>query len=539
MSSHSALLNVEQLSLSYRSGAAWKEVVHQVSFQLNKGEMVALVGESGSGKTTTAQAIIGLLAENGRRDEGRILLNGEEISQWSSKRLDSVRGARISLVPQDPGNSLNPVKTIGEQVGEILRLHRLSASTERKQQVIDLLTRVGLSHPEQRFNQYPHQLSGGMKQRVLIAIAVALEPDIIIADEPTSALDVTVQKRILDLLDQLRRESGTAVLFVTHDLALAAERADRVIVFRNGEIQEQGPTAEVIGSPKQAYTRQLLADALPRPRQRDQRNQRRFSAPAIQASDISKRFALGKTQQLQALNSLSFDVARGTTHAIVGESGSGKTTLARILLGFEQSDSGSVTLDGIAVNGLQGESLRQLRRRIQFVYQNPFASLDPRQTLFRIIEEPLLNFDRLSRDERRQRVEAVTLRVALPLDILSRSARELSGGQRQRVALARALILQPSILVLDEATSALDVTVQAQILALLQQLQAEQGLTYLFITHDLATVRQIADTLTVLKAGDVVESGDVVTLFAAPQHPYTRELLAAIPVYSTPVKEFS
>lgn len=539
MSSHSALLNVEQLSLSYRSGAAWKEVVHQVSFQLNKGEMVALVGESGSGKTTTAQAIIGLLAENGRRDGGRILLNGEEISQWSSKRLDSVRGARISLVPQDPGNSLNPVKTIGEQVGEILRLHRLSASTERKQQVIDLLTRVGLNHPEQRFNQYPHQLSGGMKQRVLIAIAVALEPDIIIADEPTSALDVTVQKRILDLLDQLRRESGTAVLFVTHDLALAAERADRVIVFRNGEIQEQGPTAEVIGSPKQAYTRQLLADALPRPRQRDQRNQRRFSAPAIQASDISKRFALGKTQQLQALNSVSFDVARGTTHAIVGESGSGKTTLARILLGFEQSDSGSVTLDGIAVNGLQGESLRQLRRRIQFVYQNPFASLDPRQTLFRIIEEPLLNFDRLSRDERRQRVEAVTLRVALPLDILSRSARELSGGQRQRVALARALILQPSILVLDEATSALDVTVQAQILALLQQLQAEQGLTYLFITHDLATVRQIADTLTVLKAGDVVESGDVVTLFAAPQHPYTRELLAAIPVYSTPVKEFS
>jgi peptide/nickel transport system ATP-binding protein len=533
------LLNVEQLSLSYRTGAAWKEVVHQVSFQLNKGEMVALVGESGSGKTTTAQAIIGLLAENGRRDGGRILLNGEDISQWSSRRLDSVRGARISLVPQDPGNSLNPVKTIGDQVEEILRLHRVSDRAGRKQQAIELLTRVGLSHPEQRVNQYPHQLSGGMKQRVLIAIALALKPDIIIADEPTSALDVTVQKRILDLLDHLRRESGTAVLFVTHDLALAAERADRIIVFRNGEIQEQGATSQVIGAPKQAYTRQLLADALPRPRQPDPASPRSFSTPAIQASRISKGFALGKSQRLQALNEVSFAVARGTTHAIVGESGSGKTTLARILLGFESSDAGRITLDGIVVNGLQGESLRQLRRRIQFVYQNPFASLDPRQTLFRIIEEPLLNFDRLSRDERRQRVEAVTQKVALPLDILSRSARELSGGQRQRVALARALILQPSILVLDEATSALDVTVQAQILALLQQLQAEQGLTYLFITHDLATVQQIADTLTVLKAGEVVESGDVVTIFNAPQHAYTRELLAAIPVYSPPVKEFS
>lgn len=533
------LLSVEQLSLSYRTGAAWKEVVHQVSFQLNKGEMVALVGESGSGKTTTAQAIIGLLAENGRRNAGRILLNGEEISQWSSRRLDSIRGARISLVPQDPGNSLNQVKTIGDQVEEILRLHRVTDRAGRKQQVIELLTRVGLSHPEQRVSQYPHQLSGGMKQRVLIAIALALKPDIIIADEPTSALDVTVQKRILDLLDHLRHESGTAVLFVTHDLALAAERADRIMVFRNGEIQEQGPTSQVIGAPKQAYTRQLLADALPRPRQLGPSTPRSFTAPAIQASQISKSFALGKTQRLQALNEVSFNVARGTTHAIVGESGSGKTTLARILLGFESADRGTVTLDGIVVNGLQGESLRQLRRRIQFVYQNPFASLDPRQTLFRIIEEPLLNFDKLSRDERRQRVEAVTLKVALPLDILSRSARELSGGQRQRVALARALILQPSILVLDEATSALDVTVQAQILALLQQLQAEQGLTYLFITHDLATVQQIADTLTVLKAGDVVESGDVVTIFDTPHHPYTRELLAAIPVYSPPVKEFS
>lgn len=254
------VLTVENLRISYRSQSEWREVVHNVSFQVKRGEMLAFVGESGSGKTTTAQAIMGLLAENARRDSGRISINGEDISGWSGKRLDGLRGARISLVPQDPGNSLNPVKTIGAQVGEILRLHQKRSAAERKTQVLALLAKVGLSYPEQRFDQYPHQLSGGMKQRVLIAIAIALKPDLIIADEPTSALDVTVQKRILDLLDTLRRESGTAVLFVTHDLALAAERADRLLVFRHGEIQEQGATRDVARTPQHAYTRQLLSD---------------------------------------------------------------------------------------------------------------------------------------------------------------------------------------------------------------------------------------------------------------------------------------
>ncbi|PEI06052.1 ABC transporter ATP-binding protein [Pantoea agglomerans] len=523
------LLAVNNLTLSYRRGNQWLPVVHNVSFELHAGEMVALVGESGSGKTTTAQAIMGLMAENGRREAGEIRLNGVDISQWSQKRFDSLRGARISLVPQDPGNSLNPVKTIGEQVEEILRLHLRLSAAQRKQRVIDLLTRVGLSHPEQRVRQFPHQLSGGMKQRVLIAIALALQPEIIIADEPTSALDVTVQKRILDLLDDLRQESSTAVLFVTHDLALAAQRADRIIVFRHGEIQESGRTAQVISAPSHPYTRQLLNDAAPERPARVKPAAARFSAPAIRATGVMKSFSLGKQQRLQALNNVSFQVARGTTHALVGESGSGKTTLARIVLGFETVDSGAVTLDGIMVNELRGEALRQLRRKIQFVYQNPFASLDPRQTLYSIIEEPLRNFDKLNRSQRRERVEAITSRVALPLSLLSRQPHELSGGQRQRVALARALICEPEILVLDEATSALDVTVQAQILDLLQQLQAELGLTYLFITHDLATVRQIADSVSVLKAGEAVEQGDVVTIFSTPQHPYTRELIGAIP----------
>ncbi|HAS0880083.1 TPA: ABC transporter ATP-binding protein [Enterobacter roggenkampii] len=529
------VLSVENLTISYRTARRWREVVHNVSFALQRGEMLAFVGESGSGKTTTAQAIIGLLADNARRDAGKIVLNGEEISRWAAKRLDTLRGARISLVPQDPGNSLNPVKTIGAQVGEIIQLHQKVTHAQRDEQVLALLKKVGLSHPEQRMTQYPHQLSGGMKQRVLIAIAIALSPDVIIADEPTSALDVTVQKRILDLLDILRRESGTAVLFVTHDLALAAQRADRLLVFRNGEVQEHGDTADIVRTPQHAYTRQLLSDlqtiapvaGLP------------LASPAIRARAISKRFSLGKGHQLQALDRVTFDVRRGSTHALVGESGSGKTTLARILLGFEQADSGQVIIDDIDATDLSREARRQLRQKIQFVYQNPFASLDPRQTLFEIIEEPLKNFSRLAKAERKARVETVAQRVALPVELLSRTARELSGGQRQRVAIARALILEPTILVLDEATSALDVTVQAQILALLQQLQQQLGLTYLFITHDLSTVRRIAHSVTVLRSGQVVEHGDVETLFTSPQNDYTRELIAAIPHFSPATEEFA
>ena len=532
------VLRVENLRISYRSQHRWQEVVHNVSFSLQRGEMLAFVGESGSGKTTTAQAIIGLLANNARRDSGRVEINGEDISDWSGKRLDSLRGARISLVPQDPGNSLNPVQTIGAQVGEILRLHQKEPAAVRKQQVLALLSKVGLSHPEQRFYQYPHQLSGGMKQRVLIAIAIALKPDLIIADEPTSALDVTVQKRILDLLDTLRRESGTAVLLVTHDLALAAQRADRLLVFRHGEVQEQGLTADIVRAPQHAYTRQLLSDLQGIQPTIGTAPRHPVATPAIRVADISKRFSLGDAG-LQALDAVSFEVKRGTTHALVGESGSGKTTLARILLGFEQADSGHIAIDGIDAGHLSREAQRQLRRKIQFVYQNPFASLDPRQTLFEIIEEPLKNFDPLSPTIRRARVEAVAARVALAPELLTRTARELSGGQRQRVAIARALVLEPTILVLDEATSALDVTVQAQILALLQQLQQQLGLTYLFITHDLATVRRIAQSVTVLRAGQVVEYGEVNRLFSQPLHPYTRELIAAIPHVSTLSKEIA
>jgi peptide/nickel transport system ATP-binding protein len=524
------LLELDNVSIAYQQGNSNQRVVHNVSFTLQPGEVVALVGESGSGKTTTAQAIIGLLAENGRLEQGAIRLNGTDIAHWSSRQLDAVRGAQISLIPQDPASSLNPVKTIGEQVAEIINIHQRLPRRLVQLRVVELLTRVGLSHPELRARQYPHELSGGMKQRVLIAIAIALRPALIIADEPTSALDVTVQKRILDLIDELRQEFGTAVLFVTHDLGIAAERADRLLVFRQGRVQEQGQTAEVLQAPAHDYTRRLFAD-VPSLATFAPPAIVRKAEPAIVVNELVKdfRFAGRGGQALRALDRVSFSVQRGTTHALVGESGSGKTTLARCLLGFQRPDAGQIIIDGVDFTQLKGEALRQFRRRIQLVYQNPFASLDPAQTLYQAIEEPLLNFDPVAKAERYRRVRELFERVALPAELLTRKPRELSGGQRQRVAIARALILQPRVLVLDEATSALDVTVQAQILRLLQQLQQELGLTYLFISHDLATVQQISHSVSVLCRGQQVDAGTTAEVFALPGSDYTRQLIAAIP----------
>lgn len=520
------VLELENVSIAYDG----KPVVHNVSFSIKAGEVLALVGESGSGKTTTAQAIIGLLAENGHIEQGEIRLNGTDISQWSQRRLDALRGARISLIPQDPTSSLDPVKTIGSQVAEILDIHQRLPRKQRDERVTELLTRVGLTHPEQRAKQYPHELSGGMKQRVLIAIAIALQPALIIADEPTSALDVTVQKRILDLIDDLRREFGTAVLLVTHDLAIAAERADRLLVFRHGKVQEQGITAEVLNAPKSDYTRQLFSD-VPALSGRHRTQIKATAEPVLVVEGVTHDFTLGgkNNATFRAVDNVSFSIQRGATHSLVGESGSGKTTLARILLGFQKPDKGRVLIDGEDITRLKGEPLRQLRKKIQLVYQNPFASLDPSQTLFSVIEEPLLNFEKIPSAERRQRVLDIAHRVALPEALLSRKPRELSGGQRQRVAIARALILQPKVLILDEATSALDVTVQAQILQLLQQLQDSLGLTYLFISHDLATVRQISHSVSVLNRGQQVDSGNVESVFSQPSSDYTRQLIDAIP----------
>ncbi|WP_429817742.1 dipeptide ABC transporter ATP-binding protein [Ensifer sp. B1-9] len=529
------VLEVEGLCIAYDDGTAPRRVVQDVSFRINPGEVIALVGESGSGKTTTAQSIIGLLAANGRVERGSIKLNGTDIARWTDRQLQTVRGARISLVPQDPGNSLNPVKTIGAQIGEIFRIHGALHPDEIDRRVISLLERVGLSEPELRARQYPHELSGGMRQRVLIAIAVALKPQLIIADEPTSALDVTVQKRILDLIDELRAEYGTAVLLVTHDLGVAADRADRIVVLQNGRIQEQGAAGAVLKAPRSPYTRELLAAApsFARPVSRPP-PEAHSSSPGVRddivvVDGLVREFAGEGSSRFRAVDDLSFRVRRGSTHAIVGESGSGKTTTIRSIVGFDKPTAGRIDIDGTDLSRLAGEDLRQFRRKIQLVYQNPYGSLDPRQSILQIVTEPLLNFSRLKRTDREEKARAILTRVGLPEDVLARRPHALSGGQRQRVAIARALVLDPQVLVLDEAVSALDVSVQARILALLQELQSDLGLTYLFVSHDLAVVRQISDTVSVLKDGRLVDGGSVSEVFEHPRSAYTRELINAIP----------
>ena len=528
------ILDAAGLRVAYRDRSGLRTVVHDIDFEVRAGEVVALVGESGSGKSSTAQALIGLLPEGGLLQQGTVRLNGENIAGWPQRRLDGIRGSVISLVPQDPGNSLNPVRTIGEQVAEILTVHGRASGAAARAKAVELLKRVGLSQPELRAKQYPHELSGGMRQRVLIAIAIALKPSLIIADEPTSALDVTVQRHILDLIDDLRREYGTAVLLVTHDLGIAADRSDRLIVLQHGRIQEQGRTADILRNPQSSYTRRLLADA-PSLNARPKRSPPHASVSAAPADDIIvvdrlvQDFGTGSDSSFRAVDDVSFRVRRGSTHAIVGESGSGKTTTIRIVSAFQRPTSGQVVIDGLDLSSLRGETLRLFRKKIQLVYQNPYGSLDPRQTIERIVEEPLLNFERLPRRERLAKVAATLEKVRLPTDLLQRRPHALSGGQRQRVAIARALVLDPQILVLDEAVSALDVTVQAQILDLLDELQRELGLTYLFVSHDLAVVRQIADTVSVLNGGLLVETGGVEDVFSNPKSPYTRELIDAVP----------
>ncbi|NTH14650.1 ABC transporter ATP-binding protein [Agrobacterium rhizogenes] len=529
------VLDVSGLTIAYRDRSGSRPAVHGIDFKVNAGEVVALVGESGSGKSSTAQALIGLLPEGGLLQQGSIRLNGQDIAGWPQKRLDGIRGSVISLVPQDPGNSLNPVRTIGDQVAEILIIHGRASGAAAYLQAIELLERVGLNQPRLRAKQYPHELSGGMRQRVLIAIAIALKPSLIIADEPTSALDVTVQKHILDLIDDLRREYGTAILLVTHDLGVAADRSDRLVVLQHGRIQEQGRTADIVRNPQSAYTRRLLADA-PSLNARVPRAARPDTTASKPADDIIVVDGLvqdfgpgGKGGSFRAVDGLSFRVRRGTTHAIVGESGSGKTTAIRIVSAFQRQTAGKVFINGLDLSSLRGETLRLFRKKIQLVYQNPFSSLDPRQTIAKIVEEPLLNFERLPQADRLARVTATIEKVGLPADVLQRRPHALSGGQRQRVAIARALVLDPEILVLDEAVSALDVTVQAQILSLLDELQRELGLTYLFVSHDLAVVRQISDTVSVLNDGKLVEGGPIDDVFGNPQNAYTRELIDAVP----------
>ncbi|MGW1963782.1 dipeptide ABC transporter ATP-binding protein [Streptomyces sp. NPDC001935] len=558
------LLEIRGLSVSYRTRGGTVAAVRGVDLDVRPGEVTAVVGESGSGKSTTAHAITRLLPENAAIDSGTVRFGRHDLATLSEGELRTVRGARIGLVPQDPTVSLNPVKRIGEQVAEVLRIHGLATRRSAAAEAIAVLDRAGLPDASVRARQYPHELSGGMRQRALIAVAIAARPELIIADEPTSALDVTVQKVILDHLQHLAEESGTAVLLVTHDLGVAADRSQRLVVMSQGLVVEAGPTRDVLADPQDAYTRRLLASA---PSMTTARRRppvaahasvpARASGPAhapvpapllthvpapapaaetsplLEARNLVKEFRLPRTAEgsrtLRAVDDVSFTLRRGQTLALVGESGSGKSTTARLVLRLADATSGQILLDGTDVTTARGARARELRRRAQFVYQNPYASLDPRFSVGEVITEPLRAFKVGDRASRLARARELLDRVALPSATLARRPAELSGGQRQRVAIARALALSPDLVVCDEPVSALDVSVQAQVLELLAELQAGTGVAYLFISHDLAVVRQIADQVAVMRAGRVVETGPPEDLFTRPRHAYTRELLAAIP----------
>ncbi|MFE5876046.1 dipeptide ABC transporter ATP-binding protein [Rhodococcus sp. NPDC056506] len=519
------LLSVTDLQISYGNEPA----VSGVSFTVGRGEVVAVVGESGSGKSTTAHAILGLLAGSGHVTGGSVEFEGDRIDSYSDRAWQRIRGARIGLVPQDPTTSLNPVTRIGDQVAEVLRIHGLADRRTARLDAVAVLERAGIDRPEIRARQYPHELSGGMRQRVLIGIALVANPALIIADEPTSALDVTVQRRILDHLDERIAESGAAVLLITHDLGVAADRADRILVMQGGRIVESGRTADILGDPRDEYTKKLLNSAPSLSSGPVDRPVRQDTSPLLTLTGITKRFNVGRGSSITAVNEVSLTVPRGQTVSLVGESGSGKSTTARIAVRLEQADAGTITFDGQDITKVKGSGLRELRRKIQLVYQNPYASLDPKLSVQDIVAEPLRAFKVGGRTQQQSRAAELLDQVALPEQFLSRKPAELSGGQRQRVAIARALALKPDLLVLDEPVSALDVSVQAQILALLDELQRELGLTYLFISHDLAVVRQISDVVGVMQAGRLLEIGTTAEIFDNPRNEYTRTLLDAIP----------
>ncbi|MCA0975914.1 ABC transporter ATP-binding protein [Halomonas denitrificans] len=522
-----ALLEIEGLSVSFELPHGTVQAVKDVSFAINPGETLALVGESGSGKSVTSTAAMRLLPELARA-EGVIRFKGEELLGATPKRMRRIRGGNIAMIFQEPMTSLNPLHRIGDQIKEVLDRHQNVKGKAATAKAIDLLEQVGIPEPERRIASYPHELSGGQRQRVMIAMALAGEPELLIADEPTTALDVTVQAQILDLLKDLQRRYGMAILFITHDLTIVKHFADRVCVMRHGELVEQGVTAEVFANPHHDYTRMLI-DAEPRGRKATVPD----SEPMVlEAKDMRVRFALkkrlfGPSEYFEAVRGIDVTIRRGQTVGIVGESGSGKSTLGRALLRLLKSQ-GEIRFHDTRLDVLDKTAMRPIRSKLQVVFQDPYGSLSPRLTVGDIIGEGLkVHAPHLSRAERDAQVMASLQEVSLDPAMRNRYPHEFSGGQRQRIAIARALVLKPEFLLLDEPTSALDRSVQVTVIDLLRELQQKHGLTYLFISHDLAVVRALADTVLVMKDGQVVEQGSAEDLFAAPKTEYTKRLLAA------------
>jgi peptide/nickel transport system ATP-binding protein len=548
-----SLIEVQGLRVGFRMGSETYEAVRGVSFDVPVNSTVALVGESGSGKSVSAMSIVRLLPPNAVVDPAsRVLFEGRDLLQAATEEMRRLRGREISVVFQEPMSSLNPVLTVGEQIAEVLRIHTPLGARAAMDRTLELLNEVGIPEPRARLHAYPHELSGGQQQRVMIAMAIACEPKLLIADEPTTALDVTVQRQIVDLLARLQERQKMSVLFISHDLGLVGEIARSVVVMRHGEVREAGPVDEIFSAPKDAYTRALLAcrprlDTRPRRlpviddivNNRPLASEQRVSAPPsgaplIEVTGLAKAYRLKdglfRHKTIAAVKGADFVLHKGRTLGVVGESGSGKTTIGMMLTRLTDASAGRILFEGQDLAALSSQQMRPLRPRIQIIFQNPYASLNPRFTVGQILMEPMrIHGIGASEDERARLALGWLEKVGLPAAAFGKYPHEFSGGQRQRIAIARCLTMRPEIIVCDESVSALDVSVQATVLNLLLDLQEEFGLTYVFISHDLAVVKYMADDILVMSRGEIVERGSAQDIYASPQHPYTKQLLAAIP----------
>ncbi|WP_312528195.1 ABC transporter ATP-binding protein [Paracoccus sp. (in: a-proteobacteria)] len=545
------VLAVENLTTSFRSAAGWNPVIRNISFHIDAGETVAIVGESGSGKSVTALSAMRLLPRDKSRSQGRILLNGRDVLALSEAQMRRVRGGEIGMIFQEPMTSLNPVFTIGNQLAEALVLHNDISWRDAERQALHLMERVRIPAAKSRLHEYPHKFSGGMRQRVMIAMALACKPRLLIADEPTTALDVTIQAEILALIRELQQEENMAVLFITHDMGVVAEVADRTVVMFRGDMVETGPTAQIFSRPGQPYTKALLA-SIPRlgtmgaalgPRRFPEVDLKTGQAsegaempapvakaePVVSVSNLSVRFELPQGR-IHAVEDVSFDLHAGETLALVGESGCGKSTTGRAIMRLQDPTTGRVVIGGQDIAHLKGHQLRGLRRSAQMIFQDPFASLNPRIKVGAAIVEPMLTHRLMPKPQARERVAQLLTQVGLSPDMAERYPHEFSGGQRQRISIARALALDPQLIVADEAVSALDVSVKAQVANLMLDLQATRGLAYLFISHDMSVVERISHRVAVMYFGEIVEIGPRAEIFNNPQHAYTQRLIAAVPI---------
>ncbi|MGF9695362.1 ABC transporter ATP-binding protein [Rhizobium sp. 0TCS1.26] len=552
------ILSVRNLTTSFRTDSGWKSVVRDVSFDVAAGETLAIVGESGSGKSVTSLSIMQLLAKNVSRIEGEVFLNGRDLLALSEKEMRAVRGNEVSMIFQEPMTSLNPIFTIGRQISEVLTRHKGMNQAQARAETIRMLEKVRIPNAGTRFDEYPHQFSGGMRQRVMIAMALASRPKLLIADEPTTALDVTIQGQILDLIKTLQEEEGMSVLFITHDMGVVAEIADRTVVMFRGDAVETGPTEEIFHRGRHPYTRALLSAVPKLGSMEGQAQPLRFPVvdtvtgvttepqptvtrpghrqPILEVRNLVTRFPVRsglfsrQTGAIHAVENVSFDLRQGETLSLVGESGCGKSTTGRSIMRLIEPTAGDIQLDGYKVNGLGTLELQRMRKSIQMIFQDPFSSLNPRMSVGQAISEPFLKHRLGNKAEATEKTAYLLKRVGLSPDLMRRFPHEFSGGQRQRIAIARALSLDPKVIVADESVSALDVSIKAQVCNLLLDLQESLDLAFLFISHDMAVVERVSHRVAVMYLGEIVEIGPRAAVFGNPQHPYTKKLMAAVPV---------